>query len=135
MDTSKKKYRFDYIKEEVMEWNPDVRKRCTLQMIEGIGSLMPPWFIPGEIYIPAHDKYGDEVEDMVDWSRQKDKYCKELYHEICSQRSWIDNFNVRWDRFLLNIDIFLSYGLWTIMVSVWLWIKSKFSSHENDSKF
>lgn len=133
-EQSKKKYRFDYIREEVMEWHPDVRKKCTLSMVRGVGSLVPPWIMPGE-YIPARDRYGDEVYNISDWYSQKDEYCKELYHEICSQRSWIDNFNVQWDRFLFNIDISLSFGLRTTIVNMWLWIKNKFSNHENDGKF
>lgn len=136
MDNTLKKYRFDYIREEVMEkWSSDTRKRCTLMMIQSIGSLSLPWFVPGEIYIPAHDIYGDPVEDINDWVAQKDKYCEELYNEICAQRSWVDNLDVWWDRSLLNLDITLSFGFRATLINIWLWIKNKFSNHENDGKF
>ena len=78
----KKKYRFDYIKEDVMKWAPDVRKTMTKEMI----SFLPlkvtlPYFMPDR-YIPAMDYYGEVIDDYEDWKKQREEYIDSLFDKL-----------------------------------------------------
>lgn len=67
-----KQYRFDYIKESVEEWGPNIPR--TLEFIEGLpfGLLQ---------YQQMTDPYGDIVENFEDWYRQRHEYCVKLAEE------------------------------------------------------
>lgn len=79
-----KEYRFDYIKEMVDKWREDVPK--DVESIAGTPFLVNlPWVDLDENYklrvTPAHDYYGEEIEDMQDWINQRNKYCEKLAKE------------------------------------------------------
>ena len=59
----KKKYCFDYIKEDVMKWAPEVRKTMTKQMIYMLPLRVNLPFIMPDRYIPAMDYYGEVIDD------------------------------------------------------------------------
>lgn len=67
-----KKYKFDYIKESVEKWAPDVPR--TLETIE---------FLPFGILLfpPYMDPYGEIIEDLNDWYKQRHEYCVKLADE------------------------------------------------------
>ena len=79
-----KQYRFDYIREWVEQWNP-----CVPRTVEQIQML--PWDIllpwvglddNGKITVtPAKDHYGDEIEDLDEWHKQRDEYIRNLAKE------------------------------------------------------
>ena len=74
-----KEYRFDYIREQVDNWNPDVPR--TLEQIEFLPFYIKlPWIMPDE-YRPATDYYGDVVEDFDEWYKQRHEYCLKLAKE------------------------------------------------------
>lgn len=78
----KKKYCFDYIKEDVMKWAPDVRKTMTKQMIYMLPFRVTlPFIMPDQI-TPAIDYYGEEIHDYGEWSRQREEYIDNLYNEL-----------------------------------------------------
>lgn len=67
-----KQYRFDYIKESVEKWTPNIPR--TLEFIERLpfGLLQ---------YQQMIDPYGDIVENFEDWHRQRHEYCVKLAEE------------------------------------------------------
>ena len=78
----KKKYCFDYIKEDVMKWAPEVRKTMTKQMIYMLPLRVNLPFIMPDIYIPAMDYYGEVIDDYDEWHRQREEYIDNLYNEL-----------------------------------------------------
>ena len=78
----KKKYCFDYIKEDVMKWAPGVRKIMTKQMIHMLPLRVKfPFIIPGRI-TPAMDYYGEVIDDYGVWNKQREEYIDNLYDEL-----------------------------------------------------
>lgn len=77
-----KRYCFDYIKEDVMKWAPEVRKTMTKQMIYMLPLRVTlPYFMPDR-YIPAMDYYGDVIDDYDVWKKQREEYIDNLYNEL-----------------------------------------------------
>ena len=75
-----KQYKFDYIREMVEKWNPEIEK--TLDRIEFVPFMLTlPWIMPGEEYRPATDYYGETVDNFEEWHRQREEYCKKLAKE------------------------------------------------------
>ena len=58
-----KRYCFDYIKEDVMKWAPEVRKTMTKQMIYMLPLRVNLPFIMPDRYIPAMDYYGEVIDN------------------------------------------------------------------------
>jgi hypothetical protein len=82
MKSELKKYCFDYIKENVMGWNPEIKKNLTKEML-----YMTPWrvtlpYMMPDLYIPAMDAYGEIIDDIDDWHKQRDEYITNLYNEL-----------------------------------------------------
>jgi len=65
-----KQYRFDYIKEYAEQWGNSIPK--TLANIERL-----PYNI---IFFttPIKDYYGEDIEDMSEWLKQRHEYCVKL---------------------------------------------------------
>ena len=77
-----KKYCFDYIKEDVMKWAPEVRKTMTKQMIYMLPLRVNLPFIMPDRYIPAMDYYGEVIDNYDEWKRQREEYIDKLYNEL-----------------------------------------------------
>ncbi len=77
-----KKYCFDYIKEDVMKWAPEVRKTMTKQMIYMLPLRVSFPFIMPDRITPAIDYYGEVIHDYGEWSRQREEYIDNLYNEL-----------------------------------------------------
>lgn len=77
----KKKYRFDYIKADVMRWAPEVRKNMTKQMIYMLPYGLTYWsdFEKGII---IRDYFGDVIDDYDEWERQREEYIEDLYKQL-----------------------------------------------------
>ena len=68
-----KRYRFDYIREMVEKWNPDIPR--TVERIE-----MTPW----GIFIwsfPQTDHYGENIDNFEEWYKQRHDFCVKLAKE------------------------------------------------------
>lgn len=78
----KKKYRFDYIKEDVMKWAPDVRKNVTKQMLYMLPLRVQFPFISPEQITPPIDYYGEVISDYNEWSKEREEYIENLYEEL-----------------------------------------------------
>ena len=78
----KKKYCFNYIKEDVMKWAPDVRKNVTKQMLYMLPLRVNLPFIMPDSYISATDYYGEVIDDYDEWKRQREEYIEELYKHL-----------------------------------------------------
>ena len=77
-----KKYCFDYIREDVMKWAPDVRKNVTKQMLYMLPLRVTfPYFMPDR-YIPAIDYYGEVIDNYDEWKRQREEYIEDLYKQL-----------------------------------------------------
>lgn len=77
-----KKYCFDYIKEDVMKWAPDVRKNVTKQTLYMLPLRVTfPYFMPDR-YIPAMDYYGEVIDNYDEWKRQREEYIEDLYKQL-----------------------------------------------------
>ena len=78
-----KKYKFEYIKENVLQWKNDLLENITVSdVVNAIPfGVMLPWVMPNE-YKPAVDYYGEEIEDIDDYMHQRDEYIKKLVEEI-----------------------------------------------------
>lgn len=75
-----KEYRFDYIREMVEKWNPEIPRTVErMRFLPWYISL--PWIMPGEEFRPAKDHYGEVIEDFEEWFRQREEYCKKLAEE------------------------------------------------------
>lgn len=79
-----KKYRFDYIKEMVEEWDKRIPKDANT--IKTTPFLIVPPFIgldeDGKMSVrPAIDHYGEYIENLGDWFEQRNKYCEKLAKE------------------------------------------------------
>ena len=78
----KKKYRFDYIKEDVMKWAHEVRKNVTKQMIYMLPlRVIFPFIMPDRI-TPAMDYYGEVIYNYDEWHKQREEYIDNLYNEL-----------------------------------------------------
>lgn len=78
----KKKYRFDYIREDVMKWAPDVRKNVTKQMLYMLPlKVVFPFILPEQI-TPPIDYYGEVIDNYDEWKRQREEYIENLYKEL-----------------------------------------------------
>lgn len=78
----KKKYCFDYIREDVMKWAPDVRKNVTKQMLYMLPLRVQfPFISPEQIPI-AIDYYGDVIDNYDEWKKQREEYIDNLYNEL-----------------------------------------------------
>lgn len=119
-----KKYRFDYVREQVMNWDPTIRQECTLDMIENCAHISMPWIMPGE-YIPAHDYYGQEVDSVGDWYSQKHEYCKKLYDELYAERPWYIKVKLWWNDLLLFTDVLLLQDMYDICINIRSWFINK----------
>ena len=75
-----KQYKFDYIREMVEKWNPEI-PRTVEQMHHLPWCISLPWIMPGEEYRPAKDKYGEDILDLDEWHKQHDEYIRKLAKE------------------------------------------------------
>ena len=77
----KKKYRFDNIRHDVMNWSPEVRKTMTKQMIYMLPDGLFYWsdLMKGLI---IKDYFGDVIDDYEDWKKQREEYIDNLYNEL-----------------------------------------------------
>ena len=74
-----KTYRFDYIREMVDKWNPNIPR--TVEQIEFTPWLVTlPWIMPDD-FRPAKDYYGEVVEDITEWKKQRHEFCVKLADE------------------------------------------------------
>ena len=76
----KKKYKFDYIRENVEGWLPEFKKNITKQMIE-----ITPYgiFVWNDIIKSSVlDYYGESIEDFDEWKKQREEYIDSLYNEL-----------------------------------------------------
>ena len=78
----KKKYCFDYIKEDVMKWAPDVRKNVTKQMLYMLPLKVRFPFISPEQITPPNDYYREAISDFNEWSKEREEYIENLYKEL-----------------------------------------------------
>ena len=77
-----KRYCFDYIKEDVMKWSPDVRKNVTKQMLYMLPlRVIFPFIMPDRI-TPPMDYYGEVIDNYGEWSKQREEYIDNLYNEL-----------------------------------------------------
>ena len=77
-----KRYCFDYIKEDVMKWAPEVRKTMTKQMIYMLPlRVIFPFIMPDSI-APPMDYYGEVIDNYGEWHRQREEYIDNLYNEL-----------------------------------------------------
>ena len=81
-----KRYCFDYIKEDVMKWAPEVRKTMTKQMIYMLPLRVNLPFIMPDRYIPAMDYYGEVIDNYDEWKRQREEYIDNLYNELTKDK-------------------------------------------------
>ena len=84
-----KKYKFDYIREMVSEWHPNVKVDLNSLLNTpynvSLPMIMPETNEEGKFqltYYPAKDYYGEVIEDVNVWLKQREKYCKKLVKEI-----------------------------------------------------
>lgn len=89
----KKKYCFDYIKEDVMKWAPDVRKNVTKQMIYMLPLRVQFPFISPEQITPPIDYYGEVIDNYDEWNRQREEYIEELYKQLKNREEYEKDFN------------------------------------------
>ena len=89
----KKKYCFDYIKEDVMKWAPDVRKNVTKQMIYMLPLRVQFPFISPEQITPPIDYYGEVIDNYDEWKRQREEYIEELYKQLKNGEEYEKDFN------------------------------------------
>ena len=77
----KKKYRFDNIRHDVMNWSPEVRKTMTKQMIYMLPDGLFFWsdFEKGMIIT---DYFGDVIDDYNEWKKQREEYIDNLYKQL-----------------------------------------------------
>jgi len=77
---SKKKYKFDYIKQMADKWAKDVKKDKWTLLMTPYGIRLPfTGTKNGDlVIIPATDFYGEPITDMKDWLKQREEYCEEL---------------------------------------------------------
>lgn len=77
----KKKYRFDNIRHDVMNWSPEVRKTMTKQMIYMLPDGLFYWsdLMKGLI---IKDYFGEVIDNYDEWKRQREEYIDNLYNEL-----------------------------------------------------
>ena len=75
-----KVYKFDYLKESVLQWDIDILKDLNEQM--AFSALPMGLFVWA---FPFLDPNGDEIDDVSEWSRQREEYIKNLVQEIRSK--------------------------------------------------
>lgn len=71
-EQTQKRYRFDYIKEDVDKWDPRLPKDYDRISFLPFGLLLTT---------PIRDYYGEEVDDAQEWLRQRDEYIKKLVEQ------------------------------------------------------
>lgn len=80
-----KQYKFDYIKENVEKWGKDIPRDRETLISTPFGITMPHLFPKennmGFNYYPPKDYYGETIEDIDDWMKQRERYCEELEKE------------------------------------------------------
>lgn len=75
-------YKFDYIKEWVLQFGPEHIKNLTINDVLMLPwDIALPWVMPDE-YIPPRDHYGICIEDIEEWNRQRKEYAEKLVQEI-----------------------------------------------------
>ena len=73
-----KKYCFDFIRESVLSWNMDILEKG---VNEGMIEMSTPMGIL--IYCnPFLDQYGEEIENLEEYYRQRAEYVRNLAEEI-----------------------------------------------------
>lgn len=81
-----KKYRFDNIRHTVMNWNPEVRKTMTKQMIYMIPHGLFYWSDLKKGLI-IKDYFGEVIDDYEDWEKQREEYIDNLYNELKNRKN------------------------------------------------
>lgn len=76
-------YRFDYIRDEVLGWNPDVLRKCSVSfLLRTLPHTIHPAIISRSSSTPTTDYYGEEIVDMKDYLNQRAAYISNLHKEI-----------------------------------------------------
>ena len=75
-EQTSKRYRFDYIKEDVDKWDSRVPKDYYTISFLPLGLLLTT---------PIRDYYGEEVDDVQEWLRQREEYIKKLVEQYKNQ--------------------------------------------------
>ena len=73
-----KKYCFDFIRESVLSWHMDILEK-------GVDEGMIEMSTPMGIFVysfPFLDPYGEEIEDIDEYKKQREEYVKNLAEEI-----------------------------------------------------
>lgn len=80
-------YKFDYICEMVEKWKDDVSRDIYRILGTPFGILLPltmSEIIDGKIvlkYYPAKDYYGEPIDNIEEWFKQRRDYCEKLANE------------------------------------------------------
>jgi hypothetical protein len=77
----KKKYRFDNIRHDVMNWSPEVRKTMTKQMICMLPDRLFYWS-DLEKGLVIKDYFGEVIDNYDEWHKQREEYIDNLYKEL-----------------------------------------------------
>jgi hypothetical protein len=88
-----KQYKFEYIREWVEKWNPDIPKT-----VEQMQSALPfdillPWMGLNDdcelTIAPAKDHYGEDIYNLDEWHKQRDEYIENLAREYEERKNKI----------------------------------------------
>ena len=85
-----KKYRFDYIREQIADWDKEM---VTFENVRNLPfRISPPSMGPGVDgrvnFLPSMDPYGNPIDDMDDWIDQRNDYIEELVEKIKKDKKW-----------------------------------------------
>lgn len=77
-----KTYKFDYLREWVDKWSDKTHITMSQLYILPDDILLP--YVMIDEYRPPKDHYGEDIEDLSEWRRQKELYLKKLWVEFGS---------------------------------------------------
>lgn len=75
-----KQYKFEYLKEMVDEWAD--KTHVTRQQLNILPWRISLQYWDFEKYIPSKDCYGEIVEDIDEWIKQRDEYLDKLWLDL-----------------------------------------------------
>ena len=81
-DAKNKKYCFDYIEENVKRWNPSLLEDITKEMLLNTPLCVNFFSTDVDNITPPRDYYGEVIDDIDDWFKQREVYIDELYDRI-----------------------------------------------------
>ena len=78
-----KKYKFDYLENNVKQWSDDIKKNMTKQMLFNLPYYITFW---SELDLENHkyinytfDFYNNVIDDIDNWKKQRDNFINKLY--------------------------------------------------------